>query len=61
MNASGYIFYAVFVIPLIAFLVWLMRQDKRNGKVGLAVLAVIVIGVLIYVYIKRDALNGVMP
>ncbi|MDB5147723.1 MAG: hypothetical protein JWQ57_1743 [Mucilaginibacter sp.] len=61
MNASGYIFYAIFVIPLIAFLVWLIRQDKRKGKIGLVVLAAMVIGVLIYVYLNRDALNGVKP
>ncbi|MFC0518123.1 hypothetical protein ACFFGT_28170 [Mucilaginibacter angelicae] len=61
MNASGYIFYAIFVIPLIAFLVWLIRQDKRKGKIGLVVLAAMVIGVLIYVYLNRDALNGVRP
>ena len=61
MNASGYIFYIVFVIPLIAAMVWLMRQDKKKGKIGLVVLAVLIIGVLIYVYLNRDALNGVRP
>lgn len=58
MNAAGYIFYAVFVIPLIAFLVWIMRQDKRKGGIGLVVLSVIVIGVIVYIYVKRDAMNG---
>ena len=61
MNASGYIFYIVFVIPLIAAMVWLMRQDKKKGKIGLVVLAVLIVGVLIYVYLNRDALNGVRP
>jgi len=40
---------------------WLIRQDKKKGKVGLLVLAALVVGVLIYVYLKRDALNGVRP
>ncbi|AYL97767.1 hypothetical protein [Mucilaginibacter celer] len=61
MNAAGYIFYIIFVIPLIAAMAWLIRQDKKKGKVGLWVLAALVVGVLIYVYIKRDALNGVRP
>ncbi len=61
MNAAGYIFYIIFVIPLIAAMAWLIRQDKKKGKIGLWVLAALVVGVLIYVYIKRDALNGVMP
>ncbi|SDI83161.1 hypothetical protein SAMN05192573_1362 [Mucilaginibacter gossypii] len=42
-------------------MVWLMRQDKKKGKIGLVVLAVLVVGVLIYVYLNRDALNGVRP
>lgn len=42
-------------------MVWLMRQDKKKGKIGLLVLAVLVVGVLIYVYLNRDALNGVRP
>ncbi|MEO3402957.1 hypothetical protein AAFN85_03585 [Mucilaginibacter sp. CAU 1740] len=61
MNAAGYIFYIIFVIPLIAAMAWLIRQDKKKGKVGLLVLAALVVGVLIYVYLKRDALNGVRP
>jgi presenilin-like A22 family membrane protease len=61
MNASGYIFYIVFVIPLIAAMVWLIRQDKRKGKIGLIVLAALVVGVLIYVYLNREALNGIRP
>ncbi|SCW86907.1 hypothetical protein SAMN03159284_05188 [Mucilaginibacter sp. NFR10] len=42
-------------------MVWLMRQDKKKGKIGLVVLAVLVVGVLIYVYLNREALNGVRP
>lgn len=53
MNGAGIIFYAVFVIPLIIFLVWLMRQDKRKGKIGLIVLLVTVVGVIAYMYFKK--------
>jgi hypothetical protein len=45
MTTASYIFWAIFVLPLIAFLVWIMRQDKRKGKLGL-----IVLGVIIYMY-----------
>jgi len=59
MNGAGIIFYAVFVIPLIIFLVWLMRQDKRKGKIGLIVLLVTIVGVIAYMYLKRMfELNG---
>jgi cbb3-type cytochrome oxidase subunit 3 len=52
MNTASLIFWLVFVVPLVVFLVWLMRQDKRNGKTGLIVLAIMVIGGIIYMYWK---------
>ncbi|HEY9195556.1 MAG TPA: hypothetical protein VIM77_04800 [Mucilaginibacter sp.] len=42
-------------------MVWLMRQDKKKGKIGLIVLAVLVVGALVYVYLNREALNGIKP
>lgn len=52
MGAPSLIFWAIFVLPLIAFFIWLMRQDKRKGKTGLIILAIIVIGGIIYMYLK---------
>jgi amino acid permease len=52
MNIPSLIFWAVFVLPLVAFLVWLMRQDKRKGVTGLVVLAIIVIGGIVYMYLQ---------
>jgi cbb3-type cytochrome oxidase subunit 3 len=54
MSLPSLIFYAVFVLPLVAFLIWLMRQDKRNAKTGLIVLAIIVIGGIVYMYWKTQ-------
>jgi hypothetical protein len=53
MSAPTIIFFSVFVIPLVAFFVWLMRQDKRKGSTGIIVLAIIVAGALVWTYIKR--------
>ena len=50
MSAPSIIFYAIFVIPLLAFLIWLLKQDKRKGWVGLIVLAVTVIGAILWMY-----------
>ena len=50
MNIPSLIFWAVFVLPLIAFLVWLMRQDKRKGTTGLIILAIMVICGIVYMY-----------
>jgi len=52
MNIPSLIFWAVFVLPLVVFLIWLMRQDKRKGAIGLIILAVIVIGGIVYMYLK---------
>jgi hypothetical protein len=52
MSIPSIIFFSVFVLPLVAFFVWLMRQDKRKGITGLVVLAIIVIGGIVYMYLK---------
>jgi hypothetical protein len=52
MSIPSLIFWAIFVLPLVAFLVWIMRQDKRKGATGLVVLAIIVIGGIVYMYLK---------
>jgi len=52
MSIPSLIFWAIFVLPLVAFLVWIMRQDKRKGITGLVVLAIIVIGGIAYMYLK---------
>ncbi|MBL4675871.1 MAG: hypothetical protein JKY70_06665 [Mucilaginibacter sp.] len=52
MNIPSLIFWIIFVMPLVAFLIWVMRQDKRKGKTGLLVLAITVIGCIIYMYWK---------
>ena len=52
MNVPSLIFWAVFVLPLVAFFVWLMRQDKRKGITGLVILAIIVIAGIVWMYLK---------
>ena len=52
MSIPSLIFWSVFVLPLIAFFIWLMRQDKRKGATGLIILAIIVIGGIIWMYLK---------
>lgn len=54
MTGPSLIFWVIFVIPLVVFLIWLIRQDKRKGWIGLIVLAVIVIGAVVYTIAKND-------
>jgi len=54
MSTPSLIFIGIFVVPLIVFLIWLMRQDKRKGTVGLIILAIIIIVVYIYMYYQQN-------
>ncbi|TSJ44012.1 hypothetical protein FO440_07505 [Mucilaginibacter corticis] len=54
MSIPSLIFWIIFVIPLVAFLAWLIRQDKRKGWIGLIVLAIIVVGAIAYTIVKND-------
>jgi len=52
MGIASFIFWAIFVLPLVAFLIWLMQQDKKKGVTGLFVLILGVIGAIIYMYAR---------
>jgi cbb3-type cytochrome oxidase subunit 3 len=49
---ASIVFFAVFVLPLTAFLIWIMRQDKRKGVTGLIVLGILVVGAIAYMFWK---------
>lgn len=50
-SAPSLIFFIIFLFPLIGFLFWLMREDKRKGKIGLLVLAFLVIAGILFMYL----------
>lgn len=50
MSAVSIIFFLVFFFPLAGLLIWVMRQDKRKGKIGLFVLGGIITIGLFYLY-----------
>jgi membrane-bound metal-dependent hydrolase YbcI (DUF457 family) len=52
MSVPSIIFFTIFLLPLVAFFIWLMKQDKRKGATGLIVLAIIVIVGIVYMYLK---------
>ncbi|GAA4799851.1 hypothetical protein GCM10023231_30810 [Olivibacter ginsenosidimutans] len=43
MGAPSLIFFGIFAFPLIAFLFWLMRKDKKRGIFGIIVVIILVI------------------
>lgn len=44
MTGSSWFFILIFAIPLIVFLFWLMKQDRRKGLWGIIIVALLVIG-----------------
>ncbi|MEJ7693865.1 hypothetical protein [Daejeonella sp.] len=50
-STPSIIFFLIFLIPLVGFLVWLMKEDKRKGKIGLMVLGFMVIAGIMFMYI----------
>jgi len=52
MSLPSIIFFGVFVLPLVAFLIWVMRQDKKKGTIGLIVLITLVVVAIAYMYSK---------
>jgi len=54
MTTASIIFWLVFVLPFVAFLAWLIRQNKnkKKSKQGLIVLAIIVVVGIVYMYWK---------
>ncbi|HEY1010874.1 MAG: hypothetical protein ACO1NS_13025 [Daejeonella sp.] len=51
LSAPSIIFFLIFLIPLVGFLIWLMKEDKRKGKIGLMVLAFMVIAGVMFMYL----------
>lgn len=54
MGASSFIFFGLLLIPLIVFLVWIIKQDKKRNYLGLIFL---LLGIFIaaYTIIKLDS------
>lgn len=44
MTGTSWFFILIFAIPLIAFLIWLMKQDRRKGLWGIIIIVLLVIG-----------------
>jgi|GEM_PF-584299 len=51
MIGTSWFFILIFAIPLIVFLVWLMKQDKRRGALGI-ILVLLAAAVAMYVSTK---------
>lgn len=53
MGTMSYIFFGLMLIPLIIFLVWMIKQDKKRNYLGLFFLLFGVV-IALYTIIKLD-------
>lgn len=70
MGANSFIFFGLMLIPLLIFLVWVIKQDKKRNYLGLIflvlgiVIATYTIVVLDKKYLKPEGLKpkeGIVP
>ena len=70
MGANSFIFFGLLLIPLLVFLVWMIKQDKKRNYLGLfflilgIVIATYTIIILDKKYLNPDGLKpkeGVIP
>ena len=54
MNAASYVFFGLLLIPLIVFLGWLIKKDKKKNYLGLLVLVAMAVIALIAI-LKYDS------
>ncbi|TDQ08858.1 hypothetical protein [Pedobacter metabolipauper] len=54
MSVMSFVFFGLMLIPLIIFLVWIIRKDKKRNYLGLSVLVFMAI-IAIYAIVKFDS------
>jgi uncharacterized membrane protein len=53
MNAASYIFFGLLLIPLIIFIIYLIKKDKSRNYLGLLVLVIMIV-VALFAILKYD-------
>lgn len=53
MNSMSLLFFGLMLIPLVLFILWVVKQDKKKNYIGLAILVVAIV-IAAYVAINVD-------
>ena len=61
MDTPSLFFLIIFAIPLIVFLFWVIRKDKKNKKWGYIVLTVIIVAALYVAFFKAPSYEQFYP
>lgn len=49
----------IFLLPFSVLLIWLMKQDKRKGVIGIVIMLVmIVVGIIVSLKASKNAVNN---
>lgn len=54
MSVMSFVFFGLMLVPLVVFLIWIIRKDRNRNYLGLAVLVFMAI-VAIYSIVKFDS------
>lgn len=59
MITTSWFFFLIFLLPLAGFLLWMMKQDKKKGWIGIGIVTILVIVALIVSFrASRNAANN---
>lgn len=59
MISTSWFFFLIFAIPLVAFLIWMMKQDKRRGWLGIILVVIMVlVALIVSMRASRNAVNN---
>lgn len=59
MISTSWFFFLIFLVPLIFFLIYIMKQDKRKGWMGITIVALIfIVALIVALRASRNAANN---
>lgn len=61
MQASSLFFIIIWAIPLFALLFWIMKQDKKQSKVGYIIVVAILLFALYVILTKSPSYDEIFP
>jgi len=61
MDTPSLFFLTIFVVPMVVFLFWIIKKDKKNRKWGYIVLSIIVIAALYTAFFKAPSYHELFP
>lgn len=59
MTNTSWFFFIIFLIPLCAFLFWLMKQDRKKGIIGAILLIIMIVSAIVVSFrASKNAVNN---